>query len=209
MVAGEDKRARVHDALIDLCYERGYANVTVEQVCQRARVSESSFYEEFSDLEDCFCETLEWQRDRFFAYLDRALAGQEAWADRLRATAYGLLRYLRADRARTHFLAVELHLAGERAMLIWTETIVKPLLDRIDEGREESDSQGSLSRGTAEAVSGAVFGRIHTAAADRSLFGEEDIVPQLMYMAVLPYLGAEAAQAELSALPPPDPGLRE
>lgn len=206
--AKNQQRARLGDALIELCLERGYANLAIEDLCQRADIEQTEFEQRFSDLEDCFCQTLEDLREDFFDYLDRCLAGQVRWVDRLRAIAYGLLRYLRVDPGRTHFLAVELHLAGDRATLIWTETILGPLLDRIDEGRAEAPSSEALSRSTAETIGGSVFSRIHIAAAEGKPFEGEDVVPQLMYIAVLPYLGEQAARAELSVPAPADPGLR-
>jgi AcrR family transcriptional regulator len=209
VVTGSEERAALRFALIELCYERGFAELTPDLLCRRAATSPAGFASLYEDLEDCFCETLEVLREDFFAYLDRSLAIAEpaGWVERLRAIAYGLLRYLRADRRRTHFLAIELHLAGERPTLIWTETILRPLLDRIDEGRLDPASSGRPSPGTAAAIGGTVFTRIHVAAEDGSLFAATDIVPQMMYLAALPYLGEEAARAELSAPAPPDPGF--
>jgi AcrR family transcriptional regulator len=202
--AGE--RERIGAALIDLCLERGFPAVTVEDLCARAEVPLALFEAEYDGLEDCFCQTLEAQRDDFFDYLDRAVAVTKAerWADRVRTVAYGLLRYLRDDRARAHFLTVELNRAGERAMLIWTETIVKPLFDLIDEGRREPGAPASLTRATAEQVGGGIFARIYAATGKGELdLPGRQVVPQLMYTVVLPYLGAQAAAEELAAPPPP------
>jgi AcrR family transcriptional regulator len=206
MVSRADQRARLNDALVDLCFERGFALVTVESLCSRAGIDHAAFEDAYADLEDCFCQALEAERDDFFAYLDRCLAGHRRWVDRLRAVAYGLLRFLRADEARAHFLTIELHLAGERATRIWSETIVAPLFDRIDEGRSVPGTPASVTRATAEAVGGAIFNRIRMAAEQGTLLSGGEAVPQLMYMAALPYLGTAAAQAELSAPAPADPG---
>lgn len=202
----EEQRARLARGLIEACAEVGFASLTQEQVCRHGGASEADFNRLYGSLDDCFCQTLEAVRDDFFTYLERALGGEEGWAERLRIIAYGLLRYLRADRARAQFLTVELHLAGERATRIWSETILTPLLDAIDEGRRLPGSPSSLSRGTAAAIGGAIFSRIRLASIDGSLYGSgEQMVPELMYAAVLPYLGPEGAEAELRAPAPPDP----
>lgn len=200
-----DERARIGEALVALCYEQGFAAVTAEDLCARAGVEQPTFEAEYDDLEDCFCQVLEVQRDDFFAYLERAVAraGGERWADRVRAVAYGLLHYLRAERPRTHFLTVELNQAGERATLIWTETIVKPLFDLIDEGRREPGAPTSLTRATAEQVGGGIFAQIYAATGSGEAELPDPRVPELMYAVVLPYLGSEAAAAELK-IPPPD-----
>lgn len=204
---GASERERVRSALIGLSFKRGFAQVTVDDLCERAEVDRPVFAAQYADLEDCFCQTLEAERDDFFAYLDRAVAvaGAERWADRVRAVAYGLLRYLRADRARTHFLTVELNRAGERATLIWTETILKPLFDLIDEGRCEPGAPASLTRATAEQVGGGIFAQIYAATGGgEPHLPDAPIVPELMYAVVLPYLGPEAAAEELKAPPPPE-----
>ena len=200
--AGDERFRR---ALVDLCFEVGYPQLTLPMLLERAELGEEDFNQCFDDLEDCFCQTLEAHREDFFAYLARtmALAEPESWADRLRAVAYGLLRFLQADPARTHFLTVELGRAGERATLIWTETIVKPLFDLIDEGRGARSDAASLTRSTADAVGGGILLQILAAVEKGDLEAGERVVPQLMYSAVLPYLGPTEAEKELHAPPPP------
>lgn len=200
--AGDERFRR---AMVDLCFEVGYPQLTLPMLLERAELGEEDFNRRFDDLEDCFCQTLEAHRDEFFAYLGRAMARAEPedWADRLRAVAYGLLRFLQADPVRTHFLTVELGRAGERATLIWTETIVKPLFDLIDEGRTARSEEAPLTRSTADAVGGGILLQILAAVEKGDLEGGEQVIPQLMYSAVLPYLGPGAAEAELHIPPPP------
>jgi hypothetical protein len=194
-------------ALIALCAERGYPELSQPQLLARAGVTDAEIDPDLARLEDCFCAVLEIEREEFFAYLDRTIAGATDWRLRLRAAAYALLRHLRADPARAHFLTVEIPRAGERANLIWSETILAPLLDLIDEGRAVANSK-RVSRATATAVAGAVISRINLGAGGGFDQAERSIVPPLLSIAVLPYLGAEAAAAELHAPPPPDPAAR-
>jgi AcrR family transcriptional regulator len=202
---GSEQRAQVDRALIDLCFESGFTGLSVEALCRRAGLDRTAFDRQYTDLEDCFCQMLESERDRFFAYLDRALIGQQRWVDRLRAVAYALLRYLRADERRTHVLTIELYRVGERATLIWSETIAKRLFGLIDEGRFELADPDSLTVTTAVSVGGGIFNQLYPAVGrGSSLPAESEIVPQMMYAAVLPYLGAAAAARELSIPPPPE-----
>lgn len=202
-VGAQEERFR--RALVDLCVEVGYPQLTLPMLLERAGLGKEDFHRGFADLEDCFCQTLEALRDDFFAYLGRAmvLAEPESWADRVRAVAYGLLRFLQADPARTHFLTVELGRAGERPTLIWTETIVKPLFELIDEGRTARSDAVSLTRSTAEAVGGGILLQILTAVEKGDLEDGERVVPQLMYSTVLPYLGSAEAEKELHMPAPP------
>ena len=79
--------------------------------------------------------------------------------------------------------------------MLFVETFER-LVDLIDEGRGETDDPDSLTRATAVGVGGVIFARVQEAVAAGELeLGEEEL-PQLMYAAVFPYLGAAAAEQE-------------
>jgi AcrR family transcriptional regulator len=198
-----DERARLREALLDLCRERGYPELEVGDLLERAEVDLAAFHRHFTDLEDCFCAVLAETYGEFFARAQQAVAGQSGWRDRMRVTAYALLRFLRSDERVARLAAVEAQHAGERAQRLFVETFNR-LVDLIDEGSVEADGPESPGRATALGVGGVVFARIQEAVAKGELgLGEEEI-PELMYAAVFPYLGAEAAAEELRAPPPPD-----
>jgi hypothetical protein len=71
----------------------------------------------------------------------------------------------------------------------------------IDEGRKELDDPDSMSRSSAEWVAGSYMEMMLKRLGRQGPMAKE-LVPQLMYMAVRPYLGEEAAKEEL-AMPPP------
>jgi len=113
-----------------------------------------------------------------------APAGMHDWRARLRSATYALYRRL-----------------GERPALPAEEEIDE-LVDLIDEGRDESSSPSTLTRVTAEALGGAISHELSFAALGGSP-PESQLVPTLMYSAVLPYAGAAAAAEELRTPPPP------
>ena len=203
MVPGPDERARVHDALIDLCFERGYRQIDLPALLRRAEVDERAFHRHFADLEDCFCAVYIEARDDLFDRVRGAIAGRPTWRDRIRATAYAFLRFLREDPRVAHLSVVEVRSAGERPQLLFAQA-AEFLFDLIDEGREERDGPGTISRVTAVSIGGGIFNEIFTAVAHGAPL-DEHVIPQLMYAAVLPYLGPEAALEELSIPPPPAP----
>ncbi|HWI74588.1 MAG TPA: TetR/AcrR family transcriptional regulator [Baekduia sp.] len=53
-VVAESQRERLLVAMADACAAKGYANVAVADVIERAGVSRRSFYEHFSNKEECF-----------------------------------------------------------------------------------------------------------------------------------------------------------
>lgn len=106
------------------------------------------------------------------------------WRERLRTATYALYR----RRARRPATSVDRE--------------IEDLVDLIDEGRTEPGAPASLTRVTAEALGTAIFHELRFAARVGSP-PESQLVPTLMYLAVLPYAGVEAANEELRISPPP------
>lgn len=198
-----EEERRLREALLDLCARRGYADLRLEDVLERAEVDAAAFHRRYADLDALFAAVLGRAYGEFFELAQEAVAGKTGWRDRMRATAYALLRFLRADERVARLAAVEVQHAGEGAQQLFLETFNR-LVDLIDEGSAEAGGPDSPSRATALGVGGVLFARLQEAVAESELgLGEEEI-PQLMYAAVFPYLGAEAADEELR-IPPPQP----
>ena len=199
-----DDRTRLREALLDLSLRQGYPDFDLDALLERAEVDLDGFHRHFADLEDCFCAVLAGIYEEFFAYAQQAVAGVGGWRDRIRATAYAMLRFFMGDERVAHLGAVDAGRGGERAGLLFVKTFDR-LVDLIDEGRGETADPETFTRATAVGIGGAIFARVQEAVAGGELeLGEEEL-PQLMYAAVLPYLGAAAAEEELRTPPPPDP----
>lgn len=192
----ELERAAIEAALIDEVVERGYLSATLEGVCRRADVGGEQFNRHFADLEDGYCEVLEALYAQIFERLLTAFDGQETWREQIRATGYAIFDYFDEDRGRGRFMVVEVFLAGERAQLIRDEALAV-LVELIDRGREELVEPGRLSRATAAALGGSIFHQVR-GALERDDPDAEDLVPQLLYCVIQPYLGVEEARQELA-----------
>ena len=107
------------------------------------------------------------------------------WRSRLRAATYTLYR----------------HPEERPALPLPEET--EGLIDLIDEGRAEPAAPPTLTRVTAEGLGGAIFYQLVLAAREGVPPPESELVPTLMYAAVLPYAGADRAAEELRIPPPP------
>ncbi|HEX3242421.1 MAG TPA: TetR/AcrR family transcriptional regulator [Solirubrobacterales bacterium] len=205
MSDGSAQEARdLREALLDLCVERGYANLKLPVLLERSGMGGDAFHRHYANLDALFAAVLREVYAEFFALAQEAVAGQTGWRDRMRATAYALLRFLRADERVARLAAVEVQYAGKDAQRLFQETFNR-LVELLDEGSSEAGGPESPGLATAIGVGGVVFARIQEGVVNGELeeLGEEE-VPQLMYAAVFPYLGAEAAAEELRIPPPPD-----
>lgn len=198
--ASAEEARRLREALLDLCVEQGYANLELRELLERAEVSEAEFHRRYPDLDAYFAAVLGGIYAEFFACAQEAVAGQTGWRDRMRATAYALLRFLRRDERVAQLAAVEAQdVAAAQGPFLDT---FNRLVDLIDEGSAEAGGPDSPTRATALGVGGVVFARVQEAVAEGELGLGEEAIPEFMYAAVFPYLGAEAAAEELR-IPPP------
>ena len=199
----KEERLRLREALLDLCAEVGYERLQLDDLLERAGIGGKDFQLYYADLDALFAAVLGEIYDEFFARAQVAVEGVVGWRDRMRTTAYVLLRFLRADERVARLAAVEVQHAGEDSQRLFQQTFSR-LVELIDEGSDEAGGPESPSLATAIGVGGVVFARVQEAVSKGELgLGEEEI-PELMYAAVFPYLGAEAAEEELHAPPPPD-----
>ncbi len=185
---------------MDLCYERGYRATTLAMLLERAGLDLAAFERHFRDLEDCFCEVYGEFQEELMKRMFAAISGEPTWRDRLRVMAYTMADYVSEDERRTQFIVVEVRSAGDRAIYMMSQGYER-LFDLIDMGRRERPAAGSISRATAEAIGGSMFFQMYSSYEPGSIDAVRARVPELMYMAVLPYLGPEAAEEELRLLP--------
>lgn len=202
-------RARLHDALLELCFERGFTRIDLDALLRRAGVDHTAFAREFADLEACFLGVFaaEVRRYRRQAAL-LAPASGGGWREQVRARVYSLYRFLNADERRARFIIVDSRAAGERTLL-FADQLIEELFDLIDGGRRELADPHLLTRATAESIGGGIFNQLYALLGRAAtLPPEAEIVPQLLYSIVLPYLGPVAAREELTTPPPsvPEPG---
>ncbi len=201
-----DERARIRAAVIEVVVERGYEATTLELVLERAGVSRAAFHRHYSDLHDCCLRIYLANIEEFDRLVLGDLDPEADWRTRLRATAYASLRYFgdRPTEARFNVVAM---LASGDAPALHRDRYVQRIIDLIDEGRQELPDPGSRSRAVAAGVFGAVFEfLLREVSEGGDLASIDRFVPELMYMAVRPYLGHEVALEELSIPPPPRPG---
>ncbi len=194
--AASPERARIVEALIEIAAERGYADTSVEMIVKRAGLDRPAFDRHFRGKYDCFLSVWQEMNERCMEEILSAYNSHEDWPDRLRAVAYEIVRNLAADRSRACF-AVEVLAAGDaaRARRDMTMRVIASL---IDAGRNEMEDPESVPHTTAEALAGSAYGQVYAKVVRGQAEELQHLVPQLVSAAVMPYLGIEAALAELA-----------
>jgi AcrR family transcriptional regulator/DNA-binding MarR family transcriptional regulator len=149
----ELQRARILSAMVEECCERGVAGVSVAHVVSRSGVSRRTFYDVFTDREDCFLAAFEMAlslaRERMLA----ASEGQGSWRERVRAGVMAFLGLLEEEPRLGRVLVCESAAGGSRVLTRRAEAI-ELVARAVDEGRLKSKGAGELSPLTAEGIVG-------------------------------------------------------
>jgi AcrR family transcriptional regulator len=198
------QRGRLLSATFALVGERGFEGVSARRVSERAGVSNRTFYQSFSDREDCFLAAFDYAIDGLERELRAGWEPRLEWSARLRVSLAALLVALDREPAVRRLVFVEALAAGPR-VLARRAQLLKSVAAVVDEGRADAKAPSELPPLVAEGVVGGVFGVIHGRVLESRAEPLLDLLGVLMAMIVLPYRGGAAAARELSRPIPPPP----
>ncbi len=189
------QRARLLGAAVPMVDELGWAGVTVADIASRARVSRRTFYDLFSNREDCLLAVLEDAVGRIERDLQATSLDSMSWVERVRTGLWRILCFLDRDPVLARVCVVQ-SARGSRRVLEAREEILARLAHAIEEGRSAGARVTQAPPLTAEGVVGASLAIVYK----RLLVGDpaplRDLNGDLMGVIVLPYLGAAAAARE-------------
>jgi AcrR family transcriptional regulator len=192
----EIQRARILAAMFDVATERGAGSVSVADVVERSGVSRRTFYEAFTDREDCFLAAFEDALEFVSERVLPAYRGESRWRERIRTGLIALLRFLDEEPVIGRLLVCE-SLAGGARTLERREQVLAQVTNAVDQGRAQATSAVSLPALTAEGLVGGAVSVIHVRLVQAEREPLVVLTNQLMSMIVLPYLGAAVARREL------------
>lgn len=196
----ETQRGRLVSAAVEVVEEIGYSRMTVAHVIGRAKVSRKTFYEFFADREDCFLAAFEQALSQPRLRASEAYEGEAGWREGIRSALATLLLFIDEEPARARLCVIEALGAGERVLERRSQLLAE-LAEVIDRGRLATRANRNPPEITAEGVVGAIFAVVHTRVLEGGKESLTDLLGPLMSMIVLPYLGATAANRELSRPP--------
>jgi AcrR family transcriptional regulator len=152
----------------------------------------------------------EWDDVRLAAYEEAAAElctcvtaaydGPGGWHDRVWAAGWAAMSFLEDDPARARFLLVDVNGAGRRAQAR-RDRLLQRLADLLDAGRDQLEDPAAVSRCTAEIAAGAVYATLLGKVDGGGLEQGKAFLGELVYLAVMPYLGSRAAEQELLVQP--------
>jgi AcrR family transcriptional regulator len=143
-------RRRLHEALVALILERGWDRVTVQAVCDRARVGRSTFYVHFADKEELLVGGLDHVRD------DLRRQQRAARTSRPFGFVRGLIEH--ADGSRRLFRAVIGKRSGLAVQRRFREIVRELMLEELRDQGVAAPSLAAASRFLSGALVELLFG---------------------------------------------------
>lgn len=191
----ESQRSRILTAMVEVTAERGYADCRIADVIAYAGVSRKTFYELFSDKEECFLAAYDlWLGALFGATAEAFDSLQDSdWAGRVRVALNSFLEFIAEHPAAANFCIVEVLAAGPKA-LARRDAGVRQFTHFIDAGRAETSVQ--LPGITALAIVGGIHELLYSEIIHGATAQLPGRLPELVFWIVQPFLGPERAIAE-------------
>jgi AcrR family transcriptional regulator len=186
----ENQRERLLNGVVEAVAEHGYNETTIGRITEAAKISRRTFYEYFSDKEDCFLAAYEMIDEHVRDSVLKAADPDEPWPEQVRERLSILLSVLSHDEAVARFYLVEPLAAGSELAARYREAMqllaeaVRPKQTLADMDLEVRDH--------------ALIGGVATLIARRlKADGAEhlpELLPDLTELVLAPYLGREAAR---------------
>ncbi|WP_183343088.1 TetR/AcrR family transcriptional regulator [Conexibacter arvalis] len=192
------QRTRLLGAAIVIAGAEGYAGMTVSAVIAKAGVSRKTFYEFFSDREDIFLAAFDLVVERALDGCRAAYEQEGSWTERLRRVLEQGLTALAEHPHEARMGFVEVLAAGPRA-LQRRDAAMREFMQFLAPGYDaaaERDGAERIPPLMPEAIVGAIFEIVYARVLQERTAELPELLEQLMYCALAPFLGPAEAAAE-------------
>jgi AcrR family transcriptional regulator len=186
-------------AVIDLIFERGYEAVTERLIVDRAGTTLGEFHRRFADKQEATVKTFEVCQQDFEWTVGTAYATGSDWRGGLRAAAWTVADYMEEHPRLIHACVIGLLRAKNEMLRVVRENILLYGATVIDRGRAEVPEASSVPLGAALMAEGSIAQLLTQRLQRSEPVAPHEMVPQMLYLAVRPYVGEEAAREELHA----------
>lgn len=183
-----DQRRRIIDAMIDSCAEKTYAATTISDIVARARISRTTFYKQFDDKRACFDAAIAHCIEQLQGVAAAAHEPGDEPADAVRKGTSAVIRALAERPGLAQVLTGDAIAVDPGAIERYRKATI-PALEGLwsrGDGSADGYSDPRLAFGKAQVL---ILNQIATGNADRL----PELLPELVYLAVSPFGGHEAA----------------
>jgi AcrR family transcriptional regulator len=195
-----NQRERILSAVVQATAELGYADMSVEAIIGRARVSRRTFYEHFKNKEDAFLAAYDAAVHQIVTHVRRAYLEQATALERLRAGIGAYLQFLVSEPEIARMGVVEVLAAGPRALARRNDAL-RLFAEIIEDNIRQLVPSCRRPELTAETVVGGIYEVVF----NRILAGRTGELSSLADDLLVAVLMLDVNAQELSPASPPPP----
>lgn len=188
-----NQRERMLLAVAEAVAEQGYATTTVADIIARARLSRRTFYEHFADKEECFLAAYDTVVEQLLSAVSHAYEQGETWPQKVHDGLETFLGYLTSEPAFARMCIVEVIAAGPEARAR-RDAATRVFVDFLEPGRREAPDGVVVPVLASEVVVGGIYEIIYTRLLRNAADELVAMLPDLLYCALVPYIGHRAAE---------------
>ncbi len=194
-IAVRTQRERVLQAMATNCAEKTYAKTTIADIVAGAGISRATFYKHFADKKECFQAAAEDFLDKLLeAVAESSIRAEGASTSRIRGATATLLERLAAEPAKATLLLIE-------APNVDVDIVLRYRRLAMDGLETELRASGQATGTVADPELS--FGRAKVLLTSYIAAGDTErlplLLPELLYIALLPYVGQELALEQAAA----------
>jgi AcrR family transcriptional regulator len=191
-VIARSQRRRLIFATAEVMMAKGYQHAKITDIVARARVRRDVFYRRFAGKEEAFLEAQRHPTQYMLDSCTRAYFSVDEWPQRLWRALEMLLRLIAENPAISHLGLIESYAAGPAAIRRAEEN-TSSFTFFLEEGYRYREEAGTLPHLFSQAIAGAIFEIIRRHVGDGRFARLAARLPQLAYIAIAPFAGAEKA----------------
>lgn len=191
----ENQRERLLNGVVEAVAEHGWNATTIAKIIAAAKISRRTFYEYFEGKEDCFGAAYEMIEAHVLDTILTAPGACEEWPDRVRARLAALLDVLAADEAVARCFLVEPLAAGGEVTVRYREAMQLLAATLRPEPPPSQLDMEVRDQALIGGIATLIVRRLNSGGAARL----PDLLPDLVELALAPYLGREEAKQQAAA----------
>ena len=173
----------------------GYAAMRIEDVIAIAGVSRRTFYDHFANKEEAFLAAYELVLEQLLSGVTSAFASGESWTSRVRRGLAAFLNLLASEPVLAQVCVVEALAAGPRALARRTEAM-EAFQALLQPPKGDALATSTAPPVAVEAIVGGIYEVIYSRVTSNRTEELPSLLPSLLHSALLPFVGAEVAEAE-------------
>jgi AcrR family transcriptional regulator len=194
-----NQRGRLLEAAAASLAERGYAELRVSEITDRAAVSRATFYQQFRDKRDCVLAAQDAAYDHLDDVILASCAEQSDWPSGVAAAIGAGLEFAASSPEWARLVLPTHHVASDPSLAQHGHTAQMKLAEVFRSGREDAPGAGEALALTDQALLGALMSVVGARLLAGEAEGLVELKPELVRMILTPYIGGVEAQAVASS----------